>query len=101
MGRTQGRRKALVRRYRHYGHTCCRCAVADHVAALGRMAGAGMALRRGARAVTDLAEACAALTASLPVAAALIGQPDTPPPIGPTKPGSTTPRNTQAARAIP
>ncbi len=50
--------------------------------------------------MTDLAEACADLTAWLPVAAALIGQPDTHPPIGRTKPGSKPPWNAEAAGVI-
>jgi len=50
--------------------------------------------------VTPLDEACADLTAWLPVAAALITQPDTQPPIGRTKPGSKPPWNAEAAGVI-
>src|SRR5258706_3966288 len=51
-------------------------------------------------AMTDLDKEIADLTAWLPVAAALIGQPDTQPPAGRTKPGSTPPWNAEAAGVI-
>jgi len=50
--------------------------------------------------MTGLAEACADLRAWLPVAAALITQPDTQPSIGRTQPHSTPPWNAEAAAVI-
>jgi hypothetical protein len=50
----------------------------------------------GAVTVTDLTEACADLQAWLPVAAALITQPDTQPAIGHTQPHSKPPWNAEA-----
>jgi hypothetical protein len=50
--------------------------------------------------MTDLTEACADLRAWLPVAAALITQPDTQPSIGHTKPGSKPPWNAEAATVV-
>jgi hypothetical protein len=50
--------------------------------------------------MTDLTEACADLRAWLPVAAALITQPDTQPAIGRTQPGSKPPWNTAVACVV-
>jgi hypothetical protein len=50
--------------------------------------------------MTDLTEACADLQAWLPVAAALITQPDTQPAIGRTQPGSQPPWNTAVANIL-